>query len=104
MVRIFKPWSVVDKSILQEGWEHEHDADPGPDVYGLGVGDRGQGVLDAGLGGGHRQQGRHAQGNTGGHLKCHPILLYCADNLIDMIIMKYELHDTFDNTSYFRQK
>ena len=98
------PRGVVDHGVLQERPEHEEHADPRPDVDSLGVGDRGQGVLDAGLGGGHRQQGRHAQGNTGGHLKCHPILLYCADNLIDVTIMKYELHDTFDNTSYFHQK
>ena len=62
------PWSVVDEGVLQEGGEHEHHADPGPHVDGLGVGHGGQGVLDAGLGGGHRQQSRHPESNPGGHL------------------------------------
>ena len=65
---LLKPRSVVDQSILQECWKHEHDTDPGPDVDGLGVGHGGERVLDAGLGGGHRQQSGHPQSHTGGNL------------------------------------
>ena len=62
------PWGIVDHRVLQEGPEHEEDADPGPDIDGLGVGHGGQGVLDAGLGGGHRQQSRHPESHPGGNL------------------------------------
>ena len=61
------PRGVVDHGVLQERPEHEEHADPRPDVDSLGVGDRGQGVLDAGLGGGHGQQGGHPQGHPRRH-------------------------------------
>ena len=61
------PGGVVHHGVLEKGPEHEEDTDAGPDVYGLGVGDWGQGVLDAGLGGGHRQEGRHSQRHPGRH-------------------------------------
>ena len=50
---------IVDQCILQQGEEHVGDAHVGPDVDGLGVGHRGQRVVDAGGRRGHRQQGRH---------------------------------------------
>ena len=62
------PGGVVHHGVLEKGPEHEEDTDAGPDVDGLGVGDWGQGVLDAGLGGGHGEQRGDAQGNTGRHL------------------------------------
>ena len=61
------PGGVVHHRVFQQGSKYEEDADPGPDVDGLGVGHGGQGVLYAGLGGGHRQQGRHSQRHTGRH-------------------------------------
>ena len=49
------PGSVVDQRILQQGEEDEADTDVVPDIDGLGVGDRGEGAVDAGGGGGHSQ-------------------------------------------------
>ena len=45
--RICPPGSIVDKGVFEESAEDKEDADPGPDVDGLGVGHRGQRVLDA---------------------------------------------------------
>ena len=67
MSRFGSPGSVVDEGVLEQRAEDEEDADAGPDVDGLGVGDGREAVLDAGLGGGHGQQGGHPQGHPGGH-------------------------------------
>ena len=47
------PGSIINQCILQKSTEHEEDTDTRPHVYSLGVGNWGEGVLDAGLGGGH---------------------------------------------------
>ena len=54
------PGGIVDEGILKQGAEHKEDANPGPDIDGLGVGHGWEGVLNAGLGGGHGQQGGHS--------------------------------------------
>ena len=45
----FVPGGIVDQSILQEGAEHKEDTHSAPHIDSLGVGHRGQRVLDAGL-------------------------------------------------------
>ena len=48
-LHFFVPGGIVDQGVLQERAEHEEDAHPAPHIDGLGVGHRGQRVLDARL-------------------------------------------------------
>ena len=59
------PGGVVDEGVLEKGEEDEGDAEVGPDVDGLRVGDRRQRVVDRGRRRRHRQQRRHGQGHSG---------------------------------------
>ena len=45
------PGRIVDEGVLEQGQEDEGDAQIGPDVNGLGVGDGGQRLVDGRRGG-----------------------------------------------------
>ena len=65
--KINSPWCIVDQGVFKESTENEEDADTGPDVDSLGVGDWGETALDGAHGGGHGQQGGHPQGHPRRH-------------------------------------
>ncbi len=56
---------VVDESKFKEGTENEGQADSGPNVEGLGVGDWGEGLVDTRGLCGHGEEGSYAKGDTG---------------------------------------
>ncbi len=57
------PGRVVDQRVLEQREEDERDAQVGPDVDGLGVGHRRQGLVDG--------RGRRRHGEQGGHSQAH---------------------------------
>ena len=59
------PGGVVDERVLQQRAEDEGDADAGPDVDGLRVGDRRQRVVDRSRRRRHGQQRRHRERHSG---------------------------------------
>ena len=59
------PCRVVDERILKQSEEDKSDAQIGPDVNGLGVGDGREGLVDGRGRGGHGQQSGHCQSHAG---------------------------------------